>query len=246
MCVCRKARRDLGFRVQGRLILSTATVRHKVCVCVCQSYVTVPLLVDSALHFSVHSVYPQCNGSNVMHFSFTLLRIKDLYMFRTLVAHPQEVMYVAFGILRVYNARWHGSSFTATVPHPSDIIRTQYAKCRLYSASWGWESNVRNMQRPLILNKIEWKVRHIGFMTLIYYDARPAKHSVCQCILLHKFRVCVMLWTSFALIPPPFASSDTGALNVFNFLNRRSKIYGCRQLRVLYLVSTLALRNDMF
>jgi hypothetical protein len=27
-----------------------------------------------------------------MHFSFNLLRIKGLYMFRTLLAHPQEAM----------------------------------------------------------------------------------------------------------------------------------------------------------
>jgi hypothetical protein len=32
----------------------------------------------------------QCNGTNVMHFSFNLLRIKGLYMFRALLAYPQE------------------------------------------------------------------------------------------------------------------------------------------------------------
>jgi hypothetical protein len=28
----------------------------------------------------------------VMHFSFNLLRIKGLYLFRALLAHPQEVL----------------------------------------------------------------------------------------------------------------------------------------------------------
>jgi hypothetical protein len=32
----------------------------------------------------------QYNETNVMHFSFSLLRIKGLYMFRALLAHPQE------------------------------------------------------------------------------------------------------------------------------------------------------------
>jgi hypothetical protein len=35
----------------------------------------------------------QCSETNVMHFSFNLLRIKGLYMFRALLAHPQEVLH---------------------------------------------------------------------------------------------------------------------------------------------------------
>jgi hypothetical protein len=31
----------------------------------------------------------QCSEMNVMHFLFNLLRIKGLYMFRALLAHPQ-------------------------------------------------------------------------------------------------------------------------------------------------------------
>jgi hypothetical protein len=33
------------------------------------------------------------NETNVMHFSFNLLRIKGLYMFRALLAEPQEVLH---------------------------------------------------------------------------------------------------------------------------------------------------------
>jgi hypothetical protein len=33
------------------------------------------------------------NETNVMHFSFSLLRIKNLYMFRALLAHPQEALH---------------------------------------------------------------------------------------------------------------------------------------------------------
>jgi hypothetical protein len=35
----------------------------------------------------------QYNETNVMHFSFGLLRIKGLYMFRALLAQPQEVLH---------------------------------------------------------------------------------------------------------------------------------------------------------
>jgi hypothetical protein len=34
----------------------------------------------------------QYNETNVMHFLFSLLRIKDPYTFRALLAHPQEVL----------------------------------------------------------------------------------------------------------------------------------------------------------
>jgi hypothetical protein len=38
-------------------------------------------------------VSAQCNETNVMHFSLNLLRIKSLYMFQALLAHPQEVLH---------------------------------------------------------------------------------------------------------------------------------------------------------
>jgi hypothetical protein len=34
----------------------------------------------------------QCNETNVMHFSFNLLRIKGLNIFLALLAHPQEAL----------------------------------------------------------------------------------------------------------------------------------------------------------
>jgi hypothetical protein len=35
----------------------------------------------------------QYSETKVMHFLFSLLRIKGLYMFRALLAHPQEAVY---------------------------------------------------------------------------------------------------------------------------------------------------------
>jgi hypothetical protein len=92
----------------------------------------------------------QYSETNVMHFLFSLLRIKGLYMFRALLGHPQEALH-------------NGTCYIPCVlcqlaapirVQPTDITRTQYTKCRLYCASWGWVRNARNMYRPLILNKL--------------------------------------------------------------------------------------------
>jgi hypothetical protein len=84
----------------------------------------------------------QYNKTNVMHSSFSLLRIKSIYMFRALLAHPQEVLHKdTWYIVCVCNVSWlcHDSSFTTIAAQPTDI-RKQYTKCRLCSAFWGWAS----------------------------------------------------------------------------------------------------------
>jgi ferredoxin len=65
-------------------------------------------------------------------------------MFRASLAHPQEALHKRH---LVYCTR----------VQPTDIKREQCTKCRLCRASWGWASNVRNMQRSLILNKLNRK-----------------------------------------------------------------------------------------
>jgi hypothetical protein len=75
----------------------------------------------------------QYSETNVMHILFNLLRIKDLYMFRALLAHPQEAPYKRH---LVYNVA-PGSKFTSILVHPSDITRTQYTKFRLLAPPKG-------------------------------------------------------------------------------------------------------------
>jgi hypothetical protein len=38
-------------------------------------------------------IVSQYSETNVMHFLFSLLRIKGLYIFRALLSHPQEVLH---------------------------------------------------------------------------------------------------------------------------------------------------------
>jgi hypothetical protein len=71
----------------------------------------------------------QYSETNVMHFLFNLLRIKGLYMFRALLAHPQEALRKRH---LVYCERIMS---VAMVAQPTDNIRTQYTKGRLRSAS---------------------------------------------------------------------------------------------------------------
>jgi hypothetical protein len=44
----------------------------------------------------------QYSETDVMHFLFNLLRIKGLYMFRALFAHPQEVLHKRHLVYCVY------------------------------------------------------------------------------------------------------------------------------------------------
>jgi hypothetical protein len=84
----------------------------------------------------------QYNETNVVHFSFNLLRIKSLYVFRALLAHLQEALHKCH---LVYCVRMCDCSFTGIVAQPTDIIRKQDTKCRLCSTSWGWANNARSM-----------------------------------------------------------------------------------------------------
>jgi hypothetical protein len=76
------------------------------------------------LNKTLHSTYKhrspeyQYSETNVMHFLFSLLKIKGLYMYRALLAHPQEVLHkrhlvycvrvMSFGCYQ----DWSGISFT--------------------------------------------------------------------------------------------------------------------------------------
>jgi hypothetical protein len=101
----------------------------------------------------------QYSKTNVMHFLFSLLRIMDLYMFRALLAHPQEALHhdtwytacvlwqlaapglggasqTALGIWRTCYVSWlHQDWEYSNLVQPTDITRTQYTKCHLLSTS---------------------------------------------------------------------------------------------------------------
>jgi hypothetical protein len=49
--------------------------------------------VRVSLMYILPVVNSQCSETNVMQFLFNLVRIKGLYMFRALLAHPQEALH---------------------------------------------------------------------------------------------------------------------------------------------------------
>jgi hypothetical protein len=75
-------------------------------------------ITDIIKHKSVNSQYSE---TKIMRFLFSLLRIKGLYMFRELLAHPQEALH-----------KWH---LVYCMRVPADLTCTQYIKCRLRSTS---------------------------------------------------------------------------------------------------------------
>jgi hypothetical protein len=77
--------------------------------------------------------------TNMTHFLFNLLRIKCLYMFRALRAHPHEVLHKQRLVYCVC-VMSVGCTRTSILVQLTEITRKQYTKRHLFSASWGWES----------------------------------------------------------------------------------------------------------
>jgi hypothetical protein len=90
------------------------------------------------VHHSVSELYSE---TNAMQFLFSLLRLKGLYMFQALIAHPQEVLnkwhlvYYVF-VISVGCTRIEVKLCSTSIPvQPTDRTRMQHTKCHLYSAS---------------------------------------------------------------------------------------------------------------
>jgi hypothetical protein len=80
----------------------------------------------------------QYSETNVMHFLFSLLRIKGLYMFWASLTHPHEGPHER-NLVYCMHVIWVGCTWCI-----------QYTKCHFCYTSWGWASNAQNIYRPLI------------------------------------------------------------------------------------------------
>jgi hypothetical protein len=154
---------------------------------------------------------PQYNATNVMHFSFNLLRIECLYIFRALLAHPQEALHkrhlvYCVGIMSV------GSATTVLQSCHSQLTyaRTHYTKCRLCTASWGWASNVRNMKGHSILNKLNEKF--ITLVSLYWYTMMHGQQNI-------KFVQCHTTSTTDTHSDTPWTQCDLNDLPLFSRTN---------------------------
>jgi hypothetical protein len=86
--------------------------------------------------------WSQYTETNVMHFLFNLLSIKDLYMFWALLAHPQEFLHKRHLVYCVHVTSVGFNPGAANWHNTHSIYKVQVALCR---ASWGWASDARNM-----------------------------------------------------------------------------------------------------
>jgi hypothetical protein len=151
-----------------KLTRKCAQCVHRSVKCICSNCKYFAPLTWAAIHnvflmfcWPCTIVY-QYNDTTVMHFTFNLLRIKGLYMFRALLAHPQETLHKRH---LVYCVLWHGCSFTATVPQLTDI-RTQYPKCRLCRPPEDEQVMLETCKGPWFW--INWmKVHHVDCIMLI-------------------------------------------------------------------------------
>jgi hypothetical protein len=76
------------------------------------------LLMSSTTRFGKY----QYSETNVMHFLFNLLRIKGLYMFRALLAHPQEALHKRHLVYCVrVKVSWLHQDSTPVLVQPTDI-----------------------------------------------------------------------------------------------------------------------------
>jgi hypothetical protein len=83
----------------------------------------------------------QYNDSNVIHLSFSLLRIKGLFMFRALLAHPQEALHkrhLVYCVRIMSVGCCHGCSQSATVQQPPEDEQVMLERCRglWFSTNW--------------------------------------------------------------------------------------------------------------
>jgi hypothetical protein len=107
----------LPFEVTLKVKVTTASLKRKKCYCMGFLWIMYILRIYLMFCWPCIIVY-QYNKINVMHFSFSLLRIKGLYMFRALLAHPQEALHkrnLVYCVRRLAVARlqWNCNRATA-------------------------------------------------------------------------------------------------------------------------------------
>jgi hypothetical protein len=80
-----------------------------------------------------------------MYFLFNLLRIKGLYMFRALLAHPQEALHKRLLVYFAYNVSWlwHGcklTSYARSIPNAVCVAPPEYEQVMLETCRSFWFS----------------------------------------------------------------------------------------------------------
>jgi hypothetical protein len=98
-------------------------------------------LVGWSVGRSVGRSVGQYSETDVMYFLFSLLRIRALYMFRELLAHPQEALRIQH---LVYCVHVMSDGCTRINPDAANWYNTHSIYQVPLVWRWGWATNARN------------------------------------------------------------------------------------------------------
>jgi hypothetical protein len=109
----------------------------------------------------------QYNETNVIHFSFSLLRIKSLYMFRALLAHPQKSLHKQHLVYCVKLQPCHNqlTLYTRSTPNAICAATPEDEQVMFETCRGLW----------FLINWM--KVHHDGFMILMFHDCKEVNFS---------------------------------------------------------------------
>jgi hypothetical protein len=81
--------------IKSRLNMGNACFerKHFSSLCYTNSFINIKTKENKNFACYLTWLFYQYSETNVMHFLFSLLRIKGLYMFRALIYHPQEALH---------------------------------------------------------------------------------------------------------------------------------------------------------
>jgi hypothetical protein len=105
----------------------------------------------------------QCHETNVMHVLFSLLRIKGLYMFQALLAHPKEVLHKQHLVYCVRVMSVGCGAFAVTLQH-----RTPYSFYRMLGGPWSRLDHQRAILKGLVLTAVTARKQ----LTMYQYNDR--------------------------------------------------------------------------
>jgi hypothetical protein len=125
----------------------------------------------------------QHNGTDEMHFSFSFLRFKGLYMFRITCLSLGGASQTALGVLRAYKV-----SETAIVAQSTDIIRTQYTRCRLWAPPEDEQVMLETCKGPWF--SINWMK---STLRLFHYTMMHGQQNIkfCAIVFKNKCKTCI-------------------------------------------------------
>jgi hypothetical protein len=140
----------------------------------------------------------QYSDTNLMHFLFSLLRIKGLYMFRALLAHPQDALHKrhlvsCMRVMSVGYTRCSQLTYVTRTQHTKFILIDGLPQIVSHHKSACVSSDT---QTTCVSSDIQATclLRHSGHMCLLRHSGHIflLRHSGHTCLLRHSDHMCLL------------------------------------------------------